>query len=221
MPEIRRRTWFFIGRSRDSRGRARLFETLITQQQLQKQLCTVLKVTASVFAGRVTRQRNVPRRAREEALPCVVVTIGIEFSRLRVPDGEKRILIARLNLNIAPRNILRYCRGAQRCTFPRPCQVFHPARFYRGTYFAYTILPRVNGTDIGEFFCTTCSPAFTTAGIIRQTQFCPSVSRRMFPSRQPDFVFRYRPRLGRLQCLHHRPDHRHDQDQGRARSRGA
>lgn len=115
-PEIRRRTCsFFTGLlTLDSRGRARLFEALITQQHLQKQLCTVLKAVASVFAGRVIRysetlaacEKSLPRARARWSTPAAAVAIRIGFSRSRVPNGEKRILIARLNLNIASRDTL-------------------------------------------------------------------------------------------------------------------
>lgn len=108
MPEIRRRTWsFFLLAAPDSRDKARLFEALITQQQLQKQLCTVLKVVSGVFAGCVICLAKCIAAAYEESCtPVHAVTIGVGFFRSLARGGEKRILIARLNLNIASRDIL-------------------------------------------------------------------------------------------------------------------
>lgn len=118
--------------------------------------------------------------ASETRLACRVhtpaaVAIGIEFSRSRVPDGEKRILIARLNLNIASRDTLRYCATLYLSVHVRrfiPRSIAAPISHTRFSSTAH-------GTDIREFFYAACSPVFkfVTARIItRGAQFCPSIS---------------------------------------------
>jgi len=56
MPEIRRQTWFFLPVALDSPAVEQvLFKALITQEQLQKQLCAALKIVAGVFTRRIIR----------------------------------------------------------------------------------------------------------------------------------------------------------------------
>lgn len=149
--------------------------------------------------------------------------LSVHDSELDFSDRvQRRNRAARAILNSIHRSSTVTVSGSLRCTFCRSRQAFHPAISRR--LFRVHVSARVNDPDTTRFF----RPAFRGKSVTSQQRDRPRKNSSAQPSlsisdrRLERFrIFRFRPRLGRLQCLHHRPDHRYDQDQGSARPRGA